>query len=193
MSEDERAELLEVIDGESARLARLVDDLLDLSKIQAGAVAPQEDWCDLRDAVVSAAAQLRTEHPIEFMLADELPLVRADAAQLERVFSNLIENAIKFSPPGVPVTISAGVGRGEGDNPGLGPRQGDPAPVPQPCVRAFLPDSRPARVPAPASGSRSAGASSRPTVAGLCFRRRAAAELRFAVSFPLQPQPQAVA
>ena len=46
-------------------------------------------------------ARCGTEHPIEFPLPAELPLVRADAAQLERVFSNLIENAIKFSPPGV--------------------------------------------------------------------------------------------
>jgi two-component system sensor histidine kinase KdpD len=49
---------------------------------------------------------------LEFALPDELPLVRADAAQLERVFSNLIENAIKFSPPGSPVRITGGVGGG---------------------------------------------------------------------------------
>jgi two-component system, OmpR family, sensor histidine kinase KdpD len=102
----ERSELLDVIEGEGVRLARLVDDLLDLSRIEAGAVAPQRDWCDLHDAVVSAAAALRTEHPIEFALPGDLPLVRADAAQLERVFSNLIENAVKFSPPGSPVRIT---------------------------------------------------------------------------------------
>jgi two-component system, OmpR family, sensor histidine kinase KdpD len=112
-TEAERAELVDVIEGQGARLAKLVDDLLDLSKIQAGAVAPQADWCDLRDVVGLAAAHLRTEHPLEFALPAELPLVRADAAQLERVFSNLIENAVKFSPPGVPVTISAGVGTGK--------------------------------------------------------------------------------
>jgi two-component system, OmpR family, sensor histidine kinase KdpD len=112
VTEADRAELVEVIEVESARLARLVDDLLDLSKIEAGAVAPQQDWCDLHDTITSAVAQLRTEHPIEFRLPGELPLVRADAAQLERVFSNLVENAIKHSPPGVPVTISAGVGSG---------------------------------------------------------------------------------
>jgi two-component system, OmpR family, sensor histidine kinase KdpD len=113
ITEAERIELIDVIEAEGARLAKLVDDLLDLSKIQAGAVAPQADWCDLHDVVGSAAAHVRTEHPLEFALPAELPLVRADAAQLERVFSNLIENAVKYSPPGEPVRISAGVGSGK--------------------------------------------------------------------------------
>ncbi|HSC04714.1 MAG TPA: DUF4118 domain-containing protein [Solirubrobacteraceae bacterium] len=114
VSEAERAELIEVIESESARLAKLVDDLLDLSRIESGAVAPQADWCDLHDVVASAAAHASgsDEHPIEFRLPAELPLVRADAAQLERVFSNLIENAIKFSPPGAPVRITGGASAG---------------------------------------------------------------------------------
>jgi two-component system sensor histidine kinase KdpD len=109
---DERAELIDVVDSEGMRLAKLVDDLLDLSKIQAGAVLPRADWCDLHDVVASAAAHLRPAHPIEFALPVELPLVRADAAQLERVFSNLLENAVKFSPDGVPVRVSGGAASG---------------------------------------------------------------------------------
>jgi two-component system, OmpR family, sensor histidine kinase KdpD len=112
VTDAERAELIEVIESESARLAKLVDDLLDLSRIESGAVAPQADWCDLHDVVASAAAHASGEHPIEFELPGELPLVRADAAQLERVFSNLIENAVKFSPPGAPVRISGGSSSG---------------------------------------------------------------------------------
>jgi two-component system sensor histidine kinase KdpD len=112
VTEAERSELLDVIEGEGARLAKLVDDLLDLSKIQAGAVVPQADWCDLHDVVGSAAGHLRTDHPIEFALPTDLPLVRADAAQLERVFSNLLENAVKFSPPGEPVRVTGGIGSG---------------------------------------------------------------------------------
>ncbi|MBV9415360.1 MAG: hypothetical protein JO363_10325 [Solirubrobacterales bacterium] len=112
ISEAERAELVEVIETESARLAKLVDDLLDLSRIESGAVEPQADWCDLHDVVASAAAHASGEHPIEFALPAELPLVRADAAQLERVFSNLIENAIKFSPAEEPVRISGGATAG---------------------------------------------------------------------------------
>jgi two-component system sensor histidine kinase KdpD len=112
VSATERGELIDVIDGEGMRLAKLVDDLLDLSKIQAGAVLPQPDWCDLHDIVASAAAHLPDAHPIEFALPPDLPLVRADAAQLERVFSNLLENAVKFSPAGSPVRISGGTAAG---------------------------------------------------------------------------------
>jgi two-component system sensor histidine kinase KdpD len=112
VTEEERSELIEVIEAESGRLASLVDDLLDLSKIESGAVAPQRDWCDLHDVVTSAAAHLHSSHPVEFALPADLPLVRADAAQLERVFSNLLENAIKFSPPGAPVRISGGTSGG---------------------------------------------------------------------------------
>ena len=120
VSEAERAELIEVIEAESARLAKLVDDLLDLSRIESGAVAPRADWCDLHDVVASAAAHAlgsgsgsgARDHPIEFLLPAELPLVRADAAQLERVFSNLIENAVKFSPAGAPVRITGGASAG---------------------------------------------------------------------------------
>lgn len=102
----ERGELVEVIDSESRRLARLIDDLLDLSKIEAGAVSPRPDWCDLADVVASAVAHLPATQPIELELPLELPLVQADAAQLERVFSNLLENAVKFSPPGAPVRVT---------------------------------------------------------------------------------------
>jgi two-component system sensor histidine kinase KdpD len=112
LSAEDRTELLDVIDHEGSRLAELMSDLLDLSKIQAGAVAPQPDWCDLHEIVFAAADGLRTSHPIEFAVPADLPLVRADAAQLGRVFSNLIENAVKYSPPAEPVRITAGAGAG---------------------------------------------------------------------------------
>lgn len=115
IGEEDRAALEAVIDEESERLARMVDDLLDLSKIQAGAVNPQPDWCDLRDVAQSAAAHVRARYPgrpIELELPDDLPLVEADAAQLERVLANLLENAIKFSPSEAPVRVSGGSGGG---------------------------------------------------------------------------------
>jgi two-component system sensor histidine kinase KdpD len=106
ITESERGELIDVIDAEGTRLARLVGDLLDLSRIEVGAVSPQPDWCDLHDVVASAAADLDGDHPVEFSLPPDLPLIRADAAQLERVFANLIDNAAKFSPTGSPIVIS---------------------------------------------------------------------------------------
>ena len=87
-----------------------MDDLLDLSRIEAGAVNPQPDWCDLHDTVARAAEQVRAQHADREVVLDlpaDLPLVRADAAQIERVFSNLIENAVKFSPPTSAVRVAA--------------------------------------------------------------------------------------
>jgi two-component system sensor histidine kinase KdpD len=115
LSEQDRADLVNVVETESQRLARMVTDLLDLSRIQAGAVDPRADWVDLRDVVAGAAAQVRAaggDHPVTIDLPADLPLVQADASQLERVFSNLIENAVRFSPPGVPVKVSGGAGGG---------------------------------------------------------------------------------
>ena len=111
LSEKDRESLLSVIGEESSRLTKLVDDLLDLSRIEAGAVDPRADWCDLADVATGAAEQARQSsnpHPIEFDLPAGLPLVKADSTQLERVFSNLIENAMKFSPQDTPVRITAG-------------------------------------------------------------------------------------
>jgi two-component system sensor histidine kinase KdpD len=113
LSAEDREELLSVLELESSRLARLVDDLLDLSRIEAGAVNPQPDWCDLHDAIASAAEHVRSRQPgaeIELDIPADLPLVRADAAQIERVFANLLENAVKFSPRGSPVEVSAARG-----------------------------------------------------------------------------------
>src|SRR4051812_22465646 len=108
LSEDDRAELASVVSTETDRLEHMVADLLDLSRIEAGAVNPQTDWCDLNDAIARAAEQVRLqrgEFPIRIDVPADLPLVRADAAQLERVFTNLIDNAAKFSPSGKPVEV----------------------------------------------------------------------------------------
>src|SRR5439155_16814668 len=115
LAEAERDELLSVIETEAERLARLIDDLLDLSRIQARAVNPLTDWCDLYETVVNAGAQaqaVQASHPIEYELPPDLPLVKADPAQLERVFANLIQNAIRFSPAEAPVRVSGGTGGG---------------------------------------------------------------------------------
>ena len=108
LSDLDRSDLLGVVEGETSRLDRLVSDLLALSRIEAGAVNPRPDWCDLHDTVASAAEQVRARHgeqPIELDLPADLPLVRADPVQMERVFANLIENAVKFSPPDAPVRV----------------------------------------------------------------------------------------
>jgi two-component system sensor histidine kinase KdpD len=115
LADPDRDELVTVVREESARLARLIDDLLELSRIQAGAVHPRPDWCDLREVAARAVANVRVQRPdhaVEMLLPEDLPLVRADSAQLERVLTNLVENAAKFSPDDRAVAIRGGVGGG---------------------------------------------------------------------------------
>ena len=93
---EDRIALIDAIEEEADRLTRLIGNLLDLSRIEAGAVHPRTDWCDLLDVISTTVSHVRdplSSGRIQIELDGELPLVRADASQLERVFSNLIENA----------------------------------------------------------------------------------------------------
>jgi two-component system sensor histidine kinase KdpD len=113
---EDRVALIDAIEEESDRLTRLIANLLDLSRIEAGAVNPRTDWCDLLDVISGTVSHIHepgAAHRIQIELDGELPLVRADASQLERAFANLIENALRFSPPDQPVRISGGVGAGK--------------------------------------------------------------------------------
>jgi two-component system sensor histidine kinase KdpD len=105
---DER-ELVDTIAEQSGRLSRLVTNLLDLSRLESGAAVPAAEWVDVRDLVDAAVADVRANADVPARVEHEadLPLVRVDAAQLQRVLVNLLENAAKFSPPGTPVRISA--------------------------------------------------------------------------------------
>jgi two-component system sensor histidine kinase KdpD len=186
----DREGLLQAIEGESARLARMVDDLLDLSRIEAGAVNPRTDWCDLTDVVARAAEQVQARfghHPIELDLPSDLPLVRADAAQLERVFSNLLENAVKFSPDHGAVGVSGGPGGGRVTvrvtNRGRGIPHSRRAEIFEPFVQA-------------GEGRRGSGlglAISRGLVEAnggeISLQSATGAETTFTVAFPLVPQP----
>jgi two-component system sensor histidine kinase KdpD len=112
----DRIALIDAIEEEAERLTRLIGNLLDLSRIEAGAVHPRTDWCDLLDVISTAVSHIHqpdSHNRIQIELDGELPLVRADASQLERVFANLIENAVRYSPPEQPVRISGGIGAGK--------------------------------------------------------------------------------
>ena len=106
----ERDELGLVVVEEAQRLSALVDKLLDLSRLQAGAAEPRRDWCSLEEVVRTAADDVGAHDSSSFALSfdRDLPLVQADAAQLERVFVNLLENARRYSG-GHPVKVRARV------------------------------------------------------------------------------------
>jgi two-component system sensor histidine kinase KdpD len=107
-------ELMDSVLSATERMTRLVSDLLDLSRLQAGAFQHQEDWCDVGDLLSAAAREAGRVWPAPVVSGDlrSLPLVRGDERQLERVLVNLIENGAKFSSSATPVEVQA---RANGD------------------------------------------------------------------------------
>jgi two-component system, OmpR family, sensor histidine kinase KdpD len=98
------------IDQEAERLNRLVGTLLDMSRIQAGALVAEIDVIPLTELVEPAVARMRSQladHSITIDLPPDLPSVRADATLLSQALSNLLENAARYAPPGSPIAIRA--------------------------------------------------------------------------------------
>jgi signal transduction histidine kinase/ABC-type cobalamin/Fe3+-siderophores transport system ATPase subunit len=97
------------IAAESARLGRLVDDMLDFSVIELGILRLQPDWCDIKLVLEAAVACLPPDgrRMVRMGCAADLPVIWADHDRLEQVFVNLLANAIGHNPPGTPVTVMA--------------------------------------------------------------------------------------
>lgn len=114
LADDERRELARAVCSETSRLERMVDDLLDLSRIEAGALEPQTALVDLPGVLGRAIESVRARRTFDVRidLPGDLPRVDADVDQLQRVFENLIDNAAKFSPPGKPVEIRGACANG---------------------------------------------------------------------------------
>jgi two-component system sensor histidine kinase KdpD len=92
--------------------ARLVDKLLEMSRLQAGAAEPHRDWCSVEELLHDAAASAGlTADTLKLVVDRDLPLIQADAGQLERAFANLLENAARYSG-GQPVSVRARVSGG---------------------------------------------------------------------------------
>jgi signal transduction histidine kinase/ABC-type multidrug transport system ATPase subunit len=106
---DSQQRFLDRIAAESARLGRLVDDLLDFSAIESGIMRLQRDWCDIRLVLEAAIACLPPEHAREVTLTCDpgLPVVWADHDRMEQVFVNLLSNAFGHNPPGTHVRVTA--------------------------------------------------------------------------------------
>ncbi|MEV4944755.1 DUF4118 domain-containing protein, partial [Streptomyces sp. NPDC053755] len=105
-SEADRAELLAGIEEGSDRLDHLVGNLLDMSRLQTGTVTPLIRAIDL-DEVVPMALGGVPDGSAELDIPESLPMVEVDKGLLERAVANIVENAVKYSPPDVPVTVAA--------------------------------------------------------------------------------------
>jgi two-component system, OmpR family, sensor histidine kinase KdpD len=113
LTPDERAQVEDDVAGSATRLSRLIDQLLDLSRLQAGTAPPHREWSSVEEALREAAEHAgaggvggATSSLFAFSIDPDLPLVRADAAQLERAFANLMENAARYGG-GRPVSVRA--------------------------------------------------------------------------------------
>lgn len=108
LSDDQRRALAEGVDAEAMRLNRLVGNLLDMSRLRAGRVTPRTELIPLADAVEAVVARLQAGgRAVEHHVAVDLPPVEADAMFLERVLTNLLENAVRHAPPGAPIRLAA--------------------------------------------------------------------------------------
>ncbi len=103
-------ELVADIRGEAERLRRFVANLLDMARIEAGAIQLSMEPVDLTDAVVAAAQDVRRtlgDHPLTLDVSPALPLVRVDSRLLHHCLINLLDNAGRYADPGTPVIVRA--------------------------------------------------------------------------------------
>jgi K+-sensing histidine kinase KdpD len=111
---EDRLGLAETIRGEATRLDRVVEQLLDLSRLEAGSAEPHRELWHVDELVGQALAGLGAEAGrVRLEIGSETPPVEVDAAQIERVLANLLDNALKYSPPASFVLLRAEPGATE--------------------------------------------------------------------------------
>ncbi len=109
-NDPERQSMVETAYGEARRLNHLVGNLLDMTRIEAGAMRVRQEPCDVQDVIGSALEQLSDRvknRPVTVTLPPALPLVRMDFVLIVQVLVNLIENAVKYSAANTPIEIQA--------------------------------------------------------------------------------------
>lgn len=105
-----RAELIAAIDDEADHLNLLVGNLLDMSRIESGALKPRREWNILSEIVGSVMARMRhltNEHKLEIDVPESLPLIPVDYVQMQQVFTNLLSNSLKYAPSNTLLCIRA--------------------------------------------------------------------------------------
>ena len=109
-----RTNLAHEIRTATRRLNRLVNNLLDQTRLESGALRPHLDWCDGHDLINAAVEGVSDQldgHPFETDIPKDLPLFRADAALMEQVIANLLLNSALHTPPATEIFLAAGVDR----------------------------------------------------------------------------------
>lgn len=109
-SESDRRAHLETIRQEAERLHRVVNNLLDVARLRAGALEPAKTPSaidELMESVVHRLRHLLDGRRVEMRIGEEIPEVPIDVVQIDQVLTNLLENAVKFTPPGAPISLIA--------------------------------------------------------------------------------------
>jgi two-component system, OmpR family, sensor histidine kinase KdpD len=110
LSEAERSQLLETLYEETQHVSLVVTDLLEMTRFNAGRVALNRQWYPAEELVGAALERCKPRlsgHRIRTRLAKDLPMLRVDGVLLEKLLVNLIENAVKYTPVGTLITVSA--------------------------------------------------------------------------------------
>jgi two-component system sensor histidine kinase KdpD len=112
LDDETRRQLLETVADEAARLNRLLENILQMSRLDAGGVKPNIQWHVLEEIVGSALHRTRREleeHLVDVRLATDLPLISVDGLLLEQVLVNLLDNAARYTPPHTTIIVAASV------------------------------------------------------------------------------------
>ena len=110
LSDAEKADLLATIVDESERLNRFIANLLDMTKLESGAIVPNTARHDLSEIVGSAlrrAGKILVHHKVRLELEADLPMLELDAVLFEQVLFNLLDNAVKYAPDATTISIKA--------------------------------------------------------------------------------------
>ncbi|ACL64294.1 histidine kinase [Anaeromyxobacter dehalogenans 2CP-1] len=105
-----RRDLAATVVDEAERLERLVSNLLDMTRLEGGAVEPKREWVPLTEVVGAAMNRLErplAARPVAVAIPDELPLLSVDPILVQQLFVNLLENATKHTPPGSEIAVRA--------------------------------------------------------------------------------------
>jgi two-component system sensor histidine kinase KdpD len=192
IDEADRADLLATILSASDRLDRLVANLLDLSRLQAGAAEPYRQLVAIDELVAGALEELGSAgEAVAVSLPDDPASLLVDAHQVQRALVNLVENALKYSSPRDPVRLQVTDSSAEtairviDHGPGVEPAERD---------RIFEPFQRGARSERPGAGLGLAIARGFAEANGgsLSVESRAGQGATFVLRFPLAERPQAV-
>ncbi|WP_210485230.1 sensor histidine kinase [Microvirga antarctica] len=110
LDEEAKADLIGTVQDEAERLNRFIANLLDMTRLESGAIAPNaalNDVSDVLGAALHRAAAVLSSHRVDLQIAPDLPMVRVDAVLFEQILFNLLDNAAKYAPSGSAIRVQS--------------------------------------------------------------------------------------